>query len=152
LHSDSLSTQRSFFRSSIGNLAHHSEGNTVLPSVDASALTAFNARAGKAPASWGATALSVSSACSTSEAATVPVVFNVNVTTTLGRKLHNAAIVTQVYSIPCFLENIYLTGSVGALTDWSTTDAILMSSADCPIWSSTYTLSSTAYALTPLLT
>ncbi|KAJ8593011.1 glycoside hydrolase family 15 protein [Rhizopogon salebrosus TDB-379] len=87
----------------------------------ASALTVFNARAGKAPASWGAAALSVSSACSTSEAATVPVVFNVNVTTTLG-------------------QNIYLTGSVGALTDWSTTDAILMSSADYPIWSTAVTL------------
>ncbi|KAJ8593014.1 starch-binding domain-like protein, partial [Rhizopogon salebrosus TDB-379] len=39
-----------------------------------------------------------------------------------------------------FLENIYLTGSVGALTDWSTTDAILMSSADYPIWSTAVTL------------
>ncbi|OJA17768.1 hypothetical protein AZE42_04858 [Rhizopogon vesiculosus] len=87
----------------------------------ASALTVFNARAGKAPASWGAASLTVSSACSTSEAATVPVVFNVNVTTTLG-------------------QNIYLTGSVGALTDWSTTDAILMSSADYPIWSTAVTL------------
>ncbi|OAX44357.1 glycoside hydrolase family 15 protein [Rhizopogon vinicolor AM-OR11-026] len=87
----------------------------------ASALTVFNARAGKAPASWGAANLTVSSACSTSEAATVPVVFNVNVTTALG-------------------QNIYLTGSVGALTDWSTTDAILMSSADYPIWSTAVTL------------
>jgi len=52
----------------------------------ASALTVFNARAGKAPASWGAANLTVSSACSTSEAATVPVVFNVNVTTALGRE------------------------------------------------------------------
>lgn len=68
----------------------------------ASALTVFNARAGKAPASWGAAALSVSSACSTSEAAIVPVVFNVNVTTTLGRKLRNTAIVTQVYSFLAF--------------------------------------------------
>ena len=43
-------------------------------------------------------------------------------------------------SIPYLSENIYLTGSVGALTDWSTTDAILMSSADYPVWSSASTL------------
>lgn len=87
----------------------------------ASALTAFNARAGKTSASWGAAGLAVSPACSTSKALTVPVVFNVNVTTVMG-------------------QNIYLTGSVGALTDWSTTEAILMSSADYPIWSTAVTL------------
>lgn len=54
-------------------------------------------------------------------APTVPVVFNVNATTVVG-------------------QNIYLTGSVGALTDWSTTGAILMSSADYPIWSTAVTL------------
>ncbi|KAG1825018.1 glycoside hydrolase family 15 protein [Suillus variegatus] len=87
----------------------------------ASALTAFNARAGKTSASWGAAGLSVSPACSTSKASTVPVIFNVNVTTVVG-------------------QNIYLTGSVGALTDWSTTNAILMSSADYPTWSTAVTL------------
>lgn len=87
----------------------------------ASALTAFNARAGKTSTSWGASHLSVSPSCSTSMAPTVSVVFNVNATTVVG-------------------QNIYLTGSVGALTDWSTTDAILMSSADYPIWSAAVTL------------
>lgn len=87
----------------------------------ASALTAFNARAGKTSASWGASCLSVSPTCSTSMAPTVPVIFNVNATTVVG-------------------QNIYLTGSVGALTDWSTTSAILMSSADYPIWSTAVTL------------
>lgn len=111
----------------------------------ASALTAFNARAGKTSASWGASCLSVSSACSTSMALTVPVVFNVNATTILGREWINAANVTKfIYSILSPIENIYLTGSVGALTDWSTTGAILMSSADYPIWSSASDLFSKA--------
>lgn len=61
----------------------------------ASALTAFNARAGKTSASWGAAGLSVSPACSTSKASTVPVIFNVNVTTVVGRELINAANVTK---------------------------------------------------------
>jgi len=52
----------------------------------ASALTTFNARAGKVPASWGAAYLTVPSACSTSKAETVPVVFNVHATTILGRE------------------------------------------------------------------
>ncbi|KAG0703765.1 glycoside hydrolase family 15 protein [Suillus ampliporus] len=82
----------------------------------ASALTVFNARAGMTSASWGAAGLAVSPTCSTSKAAIVPVVFNVNATTVPG-------------------QSIYLTGSVGALTDWNTTDAILMSSADYPMWS-----------------
>jgi len=34
-------------------------------------------------------------------------------------------------------ENIYLTGSVSALTNWGTSNPILLSSADYPIWSST---------------
>ena len=33
------------------------------------------------------------------------------------------------------LENLYLTGSVSELADWSTDDALLMSSADYPTWS-----------------
>ena len=76
-----------------GGLAEQYSRNNGTPTsaVDltwsyASALTVFNARAEKTPASWGAADLTVSSACSTSEAATVPVVFNVNVTTVLGRE------------------------------------------------------------------
>lgn len=33
------------------------------------------------------------------------------------------------------LENLYLTGSVAELEDWSVDDALLMSSADYPTWS-----------------
>ncbi|KAN0087496.1 carbohydrate-binding module family 20 protein [Tylopilus felleus] len=87
----------------------------------ASALTVFEARAGRTSASWGAQGLSVSSSCLTSNAPTVSVEFNINVTTDLG-------------------ENIYLTGSVSALTDWGTSNPILLSSANYPIWSTTVNL------------
>jgi hypothetical protein len=36
------------------------------------------------------------------------------------------------------IENIYLTGSVGALSNWNASTAILMSSANYPTWSSTF--------------
>ena len=35
------------------------------------------------------------------------------------------------------IENIYLSGSVSALTNWGTSNPILLSSANYPIWSST---------------
>ncbi|KAF8843358.1 hypothetical protein BDN67DRAFT_1008994 [Paxillus ammoniavirescens] len=87
----------------------------------ASALTVFAARAGQTSASWGAQGLTVSSSCLTSDTATVSVEFNVDATTVLG-------------------ENIYLTGSVGALSNWDTSTAILMSSANYPTWSTTVNL------------
>ncbi|KAN0087498.1 carbohydrate-binding module family 20 protein [Tylopilus felleus] len=87
----------------------------------ASALTVFEARAGRTSASWGAQGLSVSSSCLTSNAPTVSVEFNINVTTILR-------------------ENIYLTGSVSALTDWGISNPILLSSANYPIWSTTVNL------------
>ncbi|KIJ62526.1 carbohydrate-binding module family 20 protein [Hydnomerulius pinastri MD-312] len=87
----------------------------------ASALTVFAARAGVTPASWGANGLTVSSSCLTNNGPTVSVEFNVDVTTVLG-------------------ENIYLTGSVGALSNWDTSTAILMSSANYPVWSTTVNL------------
>ncbi|KAH7927805.1 glycoside hydrolase family 15 protein [Leucogyrophana mollusca] len=87
----------------------------------ASAVTVFARRAGQNPASWGAANLIVPSVCEPYSGPTVAVTFNVNATTVYG-------------------ENIYLTGSVSALTDWSTTTALLMSSADYPIWSITVDL------------
>jgi glucoamylase len=72
----------------------------------ASALTAFNARAGKTSASWGASCLSVSPTCSTSMAPTVPVVFNVNATTVVGRELINAANVTKLFNSVAHREHI----------------------------------------------
>ncbi|KAF8133705.1 glycoside hydrolase family 15 protein [Boletus edulis] len=87
----------------------------------ASALTAFAARAGQTSASWGANGLTVCSSCLTSNAPTVSIEFNVNATTVLG-------------------ENIYLTGSVSALTNWGTSNPILLSSDSYPIWSTTVNL------------
>ncbi|KIJ17956.1 carbohydrate-binding module family 20 protein [Paxillus involutus ATCC 200175] len=87
----------------------------------ASALTVFAARGGQTSASWGAQGLTVSSSCLTSDTATVSVEFNVGATTVLG-------------------ENIYLTGSVGALSNWNASTAILMSSANYPTWSTTVNL------------
>lgn len=78
----------------------------------------FSARAGTTPASWGAKGLAVPAICSRGpQGATVDVTFNVVATTVQG-------------------ENIYLTGSVDALEDWSPDNAILLSAANYPTWSS----------------
>ncbi|KAF8590894.1 carbohydrate-binding module family 20 protein [Ramaria rubella] len=87
----------------------------------ASALTAFQARAGTVSASWGAKGLTVPSTCSTSgsgSAPTVAITFTVDATTVLG-------------------ENIYITGSVDALQNWNTNTALILSPNDYPIWSIT---------------
>ncbi|PPQ72654.1 hypothetical protein CVT26_004320 [Gymnopilus dilepis] len=83
----------------------------------ASALTAFAARGGFTPASWGAKGLTVpSGTCKTQTGPTVSVTFNVVATTQFG-------------------ENIFLTGSLDALKDWSTSNPIALSSANYPTWS-----------------
>ncbi|EKM51697.1 glycoside hydrolase family 15 protein [Phanerochaete carnosa HHB-10118-sp] len=87
----------------------------------ASALTAFAARSGFASPGWGAQGLSVPATCSGSSGPTVAVTFNVQATTVLG-------------------ENIYITGSVDALENWSPTSALLLSSANYPTWSITVNL------------
>nr|GAT49309.1 glycoside hydrolase family 15 protein [Mycena chlorophos] len=90
----------------------------------ASILTAQIAREGTIPASWGAAGLVVPTTCQTSTGtptATVPVTFNVVATTVPG-------------------QNIYLTGNVAALQEWSTSTALLMSSANYPTWSITVDL------------
>ncbi|THH20579.1 hypothetical protein EW146_g793 [Bondarzewia mesenterica] len=83
----------------------------------ASALTAFNARAGTITPSWGAAGLTVPSSCSPDAGATVAVTFNVDATTVFG-------------------ENIYITGSVDALENWSPDNALILSAANYPTWSS----------------
>ncbi|KAF8999290.1 glycoside hydrolase family 15 protein [Cyathus striatus] len=94
----------------------------------AAILTAFGARDGFIPASWGAAGLSVPSTCSSGgssgggdSGSTVAVTFNVYATTVYG-------------------ENIYLTGSVGALQNWSPDTALLLSSASYPTWKITVNL------------
>ncbi|KAG6857730.1 hypothetical protein H0H87_004146 [Tephrocybe sp. NHM501043] len=95
----------------------------------ASLLTAANARKGGKPASWGAAGLTVPSTCARNGnggTSTVAVTFNVDATTVYG-------------------ENIYLTGSVDALVNWSTDNALILSSAAYPTWSITvYLPASTA--------
>lgn len=79
----------------------------------ASALTAFNARAGNVPASWGAAGLSLECA---GAPVTVDVTFNVDATTVLG-------------------QNIYICGSVNALQNWDPDTALILSPNNYPIWS-----------------
>jgi len=43
----------------------------------------------------------------------------------------------NVYAITTFGENIFLTGSIPELTDWSTSDPIPLSAATYPTWSVT---------------
>ncbi|KAF7977563.1 hypothetical protein HWV62_3364 [Athelia sp. TMB] len=83
----------------------------------ASALTAFEARNSTTFKSWGAKGLTAAASCQTGPAA-VAVTFVVDATTVLG-------------------ENIYLTGSVASLENWSTTSPLLLSSANYPEWSIT---------------
>ncbi|KAI0675576.1 glucoamylase [Trametes maxima] len=94
----------------------------------AAALTAFSAREGKTYGSWGAAGLAVPSTCSSGGsggggggAGTVAVTFNVKATTTFG-------------------ENIYITGSVDALKNWSPDNALILSAANYPTWSITVNL------------
>uniref|UniRef100_A0A8H7XMJ0 Glucoamylase n=1 Tax=Psilocybe cubensis TaxID=181762 RepID=A0A8H7XMJ0_PSICU len=88
----------------------------------ASMLTAFASRSGVVPEAWGAKGLVASASCGTSAGAgTVQVTFNVQATTVFG-------------------ENIYLTGSLDALKDWSPDNAMILSAANYPTWSITVSL------------
>jgi glucoamylase len=96
---------------------------TPLSAVDltwsyASTLTAFAARKGIVPVSWGAKGLEVPTICGTNTGPIVQVTFNVYATTQPG-------------------ENIFLTGSVDALQNWSPDKALALSSANYPTWSVT---------------
>ncbi|KAJ7780726.1 glucoamylase [Mycena maculata] len=87
----------------------------------AATLTAFGARAGVTSPGWGAAGLTVPATCQTSGGGgtgTVAVTFNVYATTFFG-------------------ENIYITGNVDSLQDWSTDTALLLSNPDYPIWTIT---------------
>ncbi|KAJ7069525.1 glucoamylase [Mycena amicta] len=85
----------------------------------AAALTVFSARAGVSPAGWGAKGLTVPSVCQSGPPVpTAAVTFNVVATTVPG-------------------EDIYLTGSVDALQNWSPDNALILSPANYPTWSIT---------------
>ncbi|PPQ92630.1 hypothetical protein CVT25_007709 [Psilocybe cyanescens] len=94
----------------------------------ASMLTAFASRSGVVPEAWGASGLVASASCGgatggggSPSAGTVQVTFNVQATTVFG-------------------ENIYLTGSVDALQNWSPDNAMILSAANYPTWSITVSL------------
>ncbi|KAG5645422.1 hypothetical protein DXG03_006246 [Asterophora parasitica] len=100
----------------------------------AALLTAVGARKGVVPKSWGAAGLTVPTTCERNTGGggggggtppggggTVTVSFNVQATTIWG-------------------ENIYITGSVDGLANWSPNNALLLSADSYPIWKITVTL------------
>ncbi|THU89372.1 glucoamylase [Dendrothele bispora CBS 962.96] len=94
----------------------------------AATLTAIDARQGVTPASWGARGLTVPTQCQRSAgggggggAGTVAVTFNVHAETVFG-------------------ENIFLTGSVNELQNWSPDNALALNADNYPTWSITVNL------------
>lgn len=109
----------------------------------AAALTGFAARSGSNTESWGAAGLSVPSTCSGNSGPTVEVTFNVDATTVFGGESSRSSANVLLGGwmdglLRCIrdTENIYITGSIAALETWSPDNALLLSSADYPIWSS----------------
>ncbi|KAL4242430.1 glycosyl hydrolase 15 family protein [Abortiporus biennis] len=107
-----------------GSLAEQYDRDTGLPrsALDltwsyASALTTFGARSGYSSPGWGAADLKILSSCSSGPGAgVVSVVFNVEASTR-------------------YEENIFITGSVDALKNWTPDDnAVLLSAEGYPIW------------------
>jgi glucoamylase len=88
----------------------------------AALLTAYDARNGVVPASWGASGLKLPTSCSGNNGGgsggTIPVTFDVQATTQFG-------------------ENIFVTGSIDALVNWSPDNAIALNANNYPIWSVT---------------
>ncbi|KAI0304306.1 glucoamylase [Multifurca ochricompacta] len=108
-----------------GGLAEQFEKSTGTPlsAADltwsyASVLTASAAHAGLTPASWGASGLTVPGSCVSNPGPQASVTFNVQATTQFG-------------------ENIFLSGSVDALENWSSDNALPLSAAAYPVWSIT---------------
>ncbi|KAF8158199.1 glucoamylase [Crassisporium funariophilum] len=111
-----------------GALAEQFDRNTGVPlSAEdltwsyASTLTAFAARRGVVPASWGARGLVIPEVCKSNLGPIVQATFKVVAETQPG-------------------ENVYITGSIDPLSSWSPEDALLLSSADKINWSITLTL------------
>ncbi|KAL1746198.1 glycoside hydrolase family 15 and carbohydrate-binding module family 20 [Schizophyllum fasciatum] len=107
----------------------------------AAAVTAFHARDGAVPVSWGAAGLTVPATCSTGGGGgggggnTVAVTLNVQATTVYGGTYPD-------YHDIVFLadENIFVTGSVNQLGNWSPNNAIALNSNNYPTWSVTVNL------------
>ena len=107
----------------------------------ASALTAFSARRGTVPASWGANGLVVPPTCSANLGPTVQVTFNVAATTQFGGAYPFLKFYSNVVLICKILlkkEDVYLTGSIDALENWSPDKALPLSYTADSLWTSKY--------------
>ncbi|KAG5341533.1 hypothetical protein C0989_009894 [Termitomyces sp. Mn162] len=103
----------------------------------AALLTANNARNGVTPASWGAEGLVVPTVCREGpKPPTVAVTLNVDATTVLGGMQGFLFSFSVFGGLNSDAENIYLTGSASALQNWSPDNALLLSAASYPTWSS----------------
>ena len=100
----------------------------------ASALTAFAARDGYRPASWGAKKLTVPSVCGTNPGPTASVTFNIKATTEWGGKRKFFYCSNDFLPTIC-TEFVYLVGSLPGLGGWLPETAIPLSSANYPVWS-----------------
>jgi glucoamylase len=128
-----------------GGLAEQFDKNTGAPlsAVDltwsyASALTAFAARQGISPASWGAAGLVVpSGTCQGNTGPTVQATFNVVATTQLGGTPLHSLLTShrEFHTYKNLVENIFLAGSLGALENWSPDNAIALNANSYPTWS-----------------
>lgn len=98
----------------------------------ASTLSAFAARNGTLSASWGAKGLKVPTFCESNTGPTVKATFNVVAITTWGGRL--VRYVNSGFS-HLVIENIFLTGSVDQLKNWSPDQAIPLSPTNYPTWS-----------------
>jgi len=111
----------------------------------ASALTAFAARDGFTPSSWGAAGLTVPSSCAANPGPIVSITFNVRATTIPGGERKPFpwkgpidAHGSNVFPFVIRTENVFLVGSVPELRNWCPGDAIPLSPANYPAWSGEY--------------
>nr|BAA08436.1 glucoamylase G2 [Agroathelia rolfsii] len=91
----------------------------------AAAITAYQARNGFTGASWGAKGVSTS--CSTG--ATSP-----------GGSSGSVEVTFDVYATTVYGQNIYITGDVSELGNWTPANGVALSSANYPTWSATIAL------------
>ena len=110
----------------------------------ASALTAFAARGGFTPETWGAAGLTVPSVCVPNPGPTVGVLFTVNAPTEFGGEEPNESFPRKDRSINSTIffsfirnlniEEVFVVGSIPELGNWDPSKAIALSNNNYPIW------------------
>jgi glucoamylase len=100
----------------------------------ASALSAFNRRAGEVPGTWNATGLTCSGSTTTTTAT--------GTTTTSTGTGSTVAVTFKVYATTVWGENIFLTGSLSQLANWDPNNSLALSASGYPTWSVTVNLPS----------